>query len=167
MTLQSLAGSECLDATALVPDRGCGPWSTEHVVRLVVSNAVGLGLIFAGSWQAFGTDSVRSALAWLDLSISGVIVAGFANGLWFLRGREAVTLARLRVLSPGPGLTYTYPVDEGLRSSGNGHGALVAVPGLDRFHRAECGLVTGKQAEVAARAAHLRLGRIACEVCEP
>ena len=164
LSSQAQAGSRPFDIASGVPV-GFGPWSTEHVVRLIASNALGLLLICLGSSEAFSADSVGSALAWLNLSISGVIVAGFGNGLWLLRGREAVTWARLRVLSPGRGLEH--PVAPAPTPSGNGHGALVALRGLDRFHRAGCALVAGRQADVAARSAHLRAGRIACEVCEP
>jgi hypothetical protein len=156
-----------LDPSVLVrQSRAFGPWSSDHVVRVLVSDGSALVLILVGWWQAAGTGSVRSGVAWLNLCLAGLVVAGVANGLWLLRGRQAVTLARVSVLG------HPRPVRVGSRESvypaeDNGHAVLVAMPGLRRFHRPGCLLVAGKRVRVASRVAHQRARRLACEVCEP
>jgi hypothetical protein len=136
------------------------------VVRLLVSNGLGLLLALVGWWQAAGSGSVRSGLAWLNLSLAGLVVAGVANGLWLLRGRQAITLGRVSVL----GQPRPVDVSAGVSPFGpseNGHARLVAAVGLSRFHRPGCALVAVKEVRVASRVAHERAGRFACEVCEP
>jgi hypothetical protein len=141
---------------------GFGPWSSEHVARLLVAELVGLVLVLVGWWQAAGSGSVRTGLAWLNLCLAGLVVAGVGNGLWLLRGRQVVTLARVEVL--GVPASAETPV---VVPSSNGHGGLVSGSGLARFHRPGCVLVAGKGVEVATWVSHDRAGRRACEVCEP
>jgi hypothetical protein len=135
------------------------------MVRLLVADGVGLVLILVGWWQAAGVGSVQSGLAWLNLCLAGLVVAAVGNGLWLLRARQAVSLARVSVLG------VAHPVEVAMRPmyapSENGHARLAAVPGLLRFHRPGCALVAGKQVRVASRVAHERAGRQGCEVCEP
>jgi hypothetical protein len=155
-----------LDASLLVArSRSFGPWSSEHVVRLIIADGLGLILVLVGWWQAAGVGSVHAGIAWLNLCLAGLVVAAVGNGLWLLRARQAVGLARMRVLgAPRP---VGVSSDRVYRPSDNGHAVLVAVPGLLRFHRPGCALVAGKQVRVASRVAHERAGRQACEVCEP
>jgi hypothetical protein len=135
------------------------------VVRLLITDCFGLLLILMGWWQAAGVGSVRTGLAWFNLCLAGLVVAGVGNGLWLLRARQAVTLARVSVLGqPRPVEVTTVPA---FGPSENGHAVLVAAPGLLRFHRPGCALVAGKQVGVASRVAHERAGRMPCEVCEP
>jgi hypothetical protein len=166
-----------------------GPWNPDHLVGLLVANGIGLVLVFVGWWEASGLGSAKNQLAWLNLSLLGLVTAGGANGLWLARGRRVVTLARAVVLP--------YPPGVGLRpaagpAGSNGHapgrtkpaqrrpptaerppgvagqsGGLVAGSAMSFYHHASCLLVTGKDVRVAGRAEHERAGRKACEVCRP
>jgi hypothetical protein len=170
-----VAGTGHLDPRVLQQSavRAGGPFQPDHLATVLAANIVGAALIFAGWWAASGTSSARSQLAWLNLTLVGLIVAAAANGLWLARGRRTVMLARGSVL-PYPPRRAASP----RAASSNGHGPVgriaasghegfVAASNMTRYHSAGCGLVTGKQVMVAPRAAHESAGRIACEVCRP
>jgi hypothetical protein len=156
-----LRAAGTLDSGALVTRaRSFDPWSTEHLTRLLAANAVGLAVIGTGAYQAAGGGVVRTQLTWLELSVIGLLVAGTANALWLLRGRQAVTLARVEVLSTRQ-RALLFPRLATATSAAPG--ALVWVPGTTRAHRAGCSLVAGKPTRLAAD----REGLVPCEVCEP
>ena len=103
--MQPLGGGAHLDPRALEAraPRSVGPWSPDHLVGLVVANGIGVVLVFVGWWEASGLGSAHNQLAWLNLSLLGLVAAGGANGLWLARGRRVVTLARAAVLPYPPG----------------------------------------------------------------
>src|SRR5437016_2674739 len=114
-----------LDPTALARRaRTFAPWTVDHLVSVVLANAFGLLMVFAGWYEASGVSKVGAAIGWLDLSIGGLLVAGVANGIWLLRGRQAVMLARVSVL-PGPFLIHGTGTEQ---PSANGREELVAGP---------------------------------------
>jgi hypothetical protein len=160
------------------------PWSADHLVGVVVANGVGLVLVFVGWWESSGLGSAHQQLAWLNLGVVGLIIAGGANGLWLARSRRVVTLARAVVLPYPPGSgAWPAPSSNGRAShavvapargrrfrasaDGAGTGVLVAGSAMSFFHRADCLLMAGKEVRVAGRADHERAGRAACEVCRP
>jgi hypothetical protein len=142
--------------------RSMPPWTGDDLVRLLVTNSLGLVLIGAGSIEATGSGSVKTNVAWLNLALLGLIVSGVGNGLWLLRGRQAITSARVTVL---PGLTPaaarggTYDDDE--------ISLLVSGSGLTHFHKAGCALADGRSSKVASRGEHEAAGLAPCEVCNP
>jgi hypothetical protein len=166
--------------------RSAVPWSADHVVGLVVANGVGLVLVFVGWWEAAGLGQAHDQLAWLNLSLLGLVLSGGANGLWLARGRRVVTLARARVL-PYPLVPLAWPA-EGLAGSnrlvlsppdplrrgrpvrsepGVGSAGLVASSAMSHYHRTNCLLVVGKEVNVAHRSVHEAADLKACEVCVP
>lgn len=167
---------------------GAGPWSPDQVAGLVAANGIGLVLVAVGWWQASGLGSASSQLAWLNLSVFGLVVAAGANALWLARVRRVVLLARTATL-PDPATGFAWPAT--LPTTGNGRapaaapwpgrtrtpldGSAVSPAGaglvagrlMSRYHRASCLLVTGKEVRVESRSDHERARRHACEVCQP
>jgi hypothetical protein len=184
-------GGAHLDPRALEAraSRSVGPWNPDHLVGLLVADGIGLVLVFVGWWEASGLGTAHSQLAWLNLSVIGLVAAGGANGWWLARGRRVVTLARAAVLPDPPEVGLSFPAGLAV-SNGNAPGraqplrrqstrpagrsgvsgaggGLVAGSGMSFYHRASCLLVAGKQVRVAGRAAHEASGLRACEVCRP
>jgi hypothetical protein len=154
------------------------PWSSDHLVGVMVVNGVGLILLIGGWWKASSISSAHSQLAWLNLSVLGLVLAGAANGLWLARVRRVVTLARSAALPFGPGqpfgpsVTAAQPALAGPKpgtaaTNGHGTGDLVSGPGMSFYHRPSCLMVAGKEIQAAARSRHERAGRRPCEVCWP
>jgi hypothetical protein len=146
-----------------------GPWSSDAFTRLLVSNAVGLMMIIAGWYEASGAGAIRAQMGWLNLALAGLVIAGVANGLWLLRGRQAMSLAGAVILSPPQGYSTVRPSTAlpTSKSHRNGRGYLVAGNGMTRYHRSECVMVAGKEVWQTGRAQHERAGLRPCEVCEP
>jgi hypothetical protein len=140
-----------------------GPWPRAHRWRLAVFNTVGLGLIVSGWYRGSATGHVPTQLAWLNVALAGVVIAGVGDMLWLLRGRRGVALAHMMVLR---GRVGGSPSD---LAAMNGHGetALVTSPKMNSYHRSSCILVQGKEAHMASRARHESAGLGRCGVCEP
>lgn len=176
-------------AFAEATPRSVTPWPGDHLVGLLVANSVGIILIFVAWWEASGLGRARDQLAWLNLGVLGLVVAGGANGLWLARGRRVVVLARVAVLPRPPRMELSgsangrVPTSNGRVSVGGNRpavrragpssraartvGGLVSGEAMSFYHRAGCLLVTGKQVGGAGRAEHERAGRRPCEVCRP
>jgi hypothetical protein len=142
--------------------RSIPPWTGDEFVRLMVTNALGLVLIAAGAIEATGSGSAKTNLAWLNLSLAGLIVSGVGNGLWLFRGRQAVTSARVMALS----LFMAEPTDIAYEHAGE-TSPLVSGSEMTRYHRAQCALANGRSLHVASRTAHEADGLLPCEVCNP
>lgn len=142
-----------------VPHYRRSGWATTDVVRLVVGNAVGLALI-TFSWLAASAQVVvRDQIRWMNVALLGVAIAGLANGRWYTRGRLSVGARRRRfVVCLGEGF-------ENPAASDAGEPVFVALPGMRRFHRPGCPLVTGKATRSASVEAHSAAGRRPCGVC--
>lgn len=139
------------------------PWSIEGLVRLVSLNLFAVLLVAASTYQVVRQDGTTDqALAWFNLGVLGVGIAGVANALWIFRGRRAVGLARSALFAPwttGDATAALHAVDDdgqrlGLRSS-------------DRFHRPGCPMVAGKQVQGGSWEGFVESGRTACEICQP
>src|SRR5437879_652815 len=74
------------------------PWTGEALVRLAIGDGVALFLIVLSWYEASGTVSTSTSVAWFKAGIVGLVVAGTSNALWLLRGRKAVGLARVALL---------------------------------------------------------------------
>lgn len=139
-----------------------GPWPRAHWWRLAGFNVVGLALIVSGWYRGSGTGQVSTQLAWLNVALAGVVVAGVGDMLWLLRGRRGVALAQLLVLPHRDGQSRSAV------SPTNGHeSALVSGPRMTLYHRSDCILIHGKDVHKAGRLRHESAGLGRCEVCEP
>jgi hypothetical protein len=157
-------GGLSVDAVSRRESRGIPPWSSVELTRIIGSNAIGLVLIAISWYQVAGDVTVRDQLAWFNVGIIGVAIAGVSNGLWLLRGRRHVGLARIMVLPDRPrrvGAGWDDRLAEDLENKP------VASKTMTRYHRASCPLVDGKATTATTRRAHERAGKIPCELCEP
>ena len=152
------------------------PWAADQILGVVAVDVIGLGLVVAGWWMASGTAKAGTQVAWLNVSILGLVLSGGANGLWLTRVRRAVTLSRTTVetLIRAAVLADASTVSEWYAPavpSGNGNGAdaggLVASPAMSYFHRPDCLLAADKHVDAMVRAKHVAAGRRPCEVCQP
>jgi hypothetical protein len=158
------SGALSIDRVLQRESRGIPPWTSAELSRVVVSNAVGLGLIGISWYQVAGQLTTRDQLAWLNVGILGVAIAGVANALWLLRGRRNVGLARVMVLPdvpPRAAASWNNRLAEDLENQP------VASAAMTRYHRPSCPLVDGKTTTAASRRDHERAGKIPCELCEP
>jgi hypothetical protein len=161
------ASSPSLDARALVSaHRAFDPWSSEHFTFLLVANALAVVLIAAGWYQASGALAFRTQLSWLELCIVGLLIAGAANALWLLRGRQAVALGRMQVLSARQ-RAELFPLAAPVVSLATAPAPMAAmwVAGTVRYHRPDCVLVVGKDARPLA--VDETSGLSPCEACQP
>ncbi|HWB36167.1 MAG TPA: hypothetical protein VHA75_09095 [Rugosimonospora sp.] len=78
------------------------PWQAPDVAVLFVLNAVGAAVIVAGALWAGGLDEVPRQFPAANLSVAGLLVAGFGNVTWLLSGRRAVSQRRRRLLADEP-----------------------------------------------------------------
>jgi hypothetical protein len=136
-----------------------GPWSNQDVARLLGGNALGLLLVLIGWYQASGASVERTQLAWVELGIAGVIIAGLVDATWLLRGRSAIHTAVDVVIGPVVHAERAHAV----RPSADTRPSLVWVPNTSRYHRPDCPLTAGKETRAADPAQQRRLA--ACEVC--
>ncbi|MCU1692669.1 MAG: hypothetical protein JWM64_1760 [Frankiales bacterium] len=149
------------------------PWVPRDAVRLLLCQVVGL-FVLLGAWAGVaGSSRLSHQYAWTSLAVVGFLVAASGTGTWLLTGRRAVGVRLQELLASHEvtrdGYAGSAPADErppvpraepAVRT-----GALVSVPGAERYHRDGCVLVRGKSAVVAERAEHERAGRRPCELC--
>jgi hypothetical protein len=133
----------------------------------IVSVALGIGAVtlLVGWWGVSGTADHADQWLWLNLAVGGLVVSGAGIGLWLLGGtrrlrglRQAVGAALTAGGLAGSGLTA-------VPTSGPVATGSVTAARMTRFHRPDCNLMGGKQAEAvtATRAGQLR----PCGVCHP
>lgn len=141
------------------------PWRLGDLLGLWLAFSLGALALLVSWWGASGTALLTRQYAWTDLGIAGAVVIACGNGLWILTGRRAVGERRRRVLDAYAGLsspdaTTLAPVEQ----EANG---LVASPGMRRYHRPGCQLVSGKAVAAAPIDVHERHGRRPCGICQP
>ena len=144
--------------------RGIPPWTSAELSRVVLSNALGAVLIGISWYQVAGQLTTRDELAWLNVGILGVAIAGVSNAMWLLRGRRNIGLARVMILPDVPPRSATRWSD---RMAEDLENQPVASAAMTRYHRPSCPLVEGKQTSAMSRRDHERAGKIPCELCEP
>jgi hypothetical protein len=145
-------------------DGAVGLWPVGAVTNLYAATLVGLAAVVAGWWGASGAAKVSGQLAWLNVTIAGVVVAGTANVVWILRARRAVGMRARRLVGHLAGDAPHAGVASAEAADGE---SLLAVSGLGLFHRAGCAMLAGKPATPASSEEHRRAGLAACGVCRP
>jgi hypothetical protein len=145
--------------------RSSALWDGRDLVNLVIADSLSILLIVVSWYQTSATPRVRDELAWLNLGIAGLVLGGVANALWFLRGRQAVGIARALMLpdverweAGRPGEVTAAPL---------ARAALVAGPGMSRYHLTSCPFTVDRSVTSATRDRHEAAGRLPCEICEP
>lgn len=140
-------------------DRSSLPWSHDDRIQLVIGNALGAAMVFAGWWTVSDQVAPSDQLGWFNLSLTGLLVSGVANAIWLSRALRAVRTARRLVLINPSHLSRAKPCEPRDRPHD-----VVAVPGTSRYHRPDCLLVLGKTVEPACRTTS---DRVPCDVCMP
>ena len=138
--------------------RAWSPWSPADALRWVVVGAIGHLAVAAGWWLAANEERLDDQVLWGSVAVAGLAVAGYADITWLLQGRFAILRRRERLLPAEAPLVEVAVGD---------HDALVAGPGLGRFHRATCALAAGKGWDRVDRTAAVAAGRAPCGVCRP
>ena len=120
--------------------------------------------LLALAWYGAGGEVVfEDDQRWLNLAVTGMLVATVGSVRWFLVGRRSVHRLRreLNLDALIRGLSSELPTAEPADAD---H---VVVPGLARYHRAQCHLVTGKQVEPMNTSGSEAADRQPCGVCRP
>ena len=132
-----------------------GPWTREQIATLAVVDLAAAALILIAAWNARGTHSTAHGIAWLMVALLGLGVSGTAHAVFLQRARRVLALAIAVVVEP---ISATIGGDSSNRFSG---ADLVRVAGSQRYHRAECAFVVGREVLAADSAGE------PCEVCRP
>jgi hypothetical protein len=131
------------------------PWRVSSAITLYVATIIGGALLVLSWYGASGSAQLGTAMAWLNVGVLGLVVAGTGNVVWLVYGQRAVR-TRQRALLDGvsplvmPAATIDLTDER------------VAVPGARRAHRPSCPLVAGKATVVVGAGDRLR-----CEACQP
>lgn len=149
-------------------------WGPRRLAVAFVGNSVGLTVIVTAWWATSGARSVPHQLAWLNVGVAGLILAGLSDLFWLGEGRRVLRRERISAFPPAVPLTPTglpatvVPMKAGARSATPGSdGQLVTVAGTLRYHRPGCVLVRGKAVTVSAGTGPSQGSLRACEVCRP
>lgn len=130
-------------------------------MRLVAANAAALILVVLAWYQISGENSIRTQLTWLEVCIGGAVIAAIVDAHWLLRGRRMVNQATAAALEPLRELDLGFDTVDVPRQADAE--PVLWVPGTERFHRADCALVAGKDVRVVTAAQRGQLE--GCEVC--
>jgi hypothetical protein len=144
-------------------------WRPEDLLRWALTVGIG-GIVVAVSWYVCAGDvSFSQQIGPADAAVAGLLLAGIGNVGWLLRGRRILGERRRALLPDVPARVAVGTV----RPVGAHHeedaGALyVAGDGMERFHRPDCLLASGRHDWTAkTRAEHKVAGRRPCGVCRP
>jgi hypothetical protein len=139
-------------------------WSGRSRTLVVGLSGVGVALMTIGWARVSDESNVNTQIAWLNVAVSGLLVAGLGNAMWLLRGHRSVTRLRSALLPPTFGAAAIGRDDDAVSFERR---ELVAAAGMTRYHRADCLLAAGKPVGVADRAVHEADGRRPCQTCRP
>jgi hypothetical protein len=145
-------------------------WRSEDLLRWGLTVGLG-GTVVAVSWYICAGDvSFSQQIGPTDAAVAGLLLGGLGNVGWLLRGRRVLG-ERRRALLPD---VAARTLDVGTVRRVDVHheeeaGALcVAGNGMERFHRPDCVLASGRHDwTTMTRAEHDAAGRRPCGVCRP
>lgn len=158
---QAAAGGQCPLSTVT----SFGPWRAGEVTRWLASMAVGLVLVVFGWYHTGGSPFVDTQLAWISLSVAGLLLAAMGNGWWLLSGIRRIRRSRSWFLTNE---RSSHRHDHQPPSVGIVRGSgLVSAAGMSRYHSPDCLLVAGKATRGATRSEHERRDLEPCGVCRP
>lgn len=150
-------------------------WQAENLLRWAVTAGLG-GILIAVAWYvAAGEATFSQQVGPIDLALAGLLVSGVGNLAWLVRGRRALGERRRLLL---PDVVPAAPVPVRQEAQPEGAGSLtaardsdllfVAGEGMERYHRSDCVLASGRTGWVAMTSkAHEAAGRRPCGVCRP
>lgn len=133
----------------------------------MAANAVAVVLLVTAWYQCAGTGTMRTGLAWLNLALVALGLAGTYNGLFVVTVRRSVRRARHDVVGRIAGRVEAPAALDGVRMVRTGDERRVATSEMVYYHRERCRLVLGKDVAPSSVEAHRSAGRQPCPVCEP
>ena len=124
----------------------------------------GVTLLAWGWWEASGSASLDDQTGWVVIAVVGVGIGAFGMSTWVRAGRRTVcdrrelVLRQVEELTTAAGSMSTDPCD-GV--------ALVTYPNAQRYHRADCLLLQGKQVQPLSGRSKAPKATLPCEMCAP
>lgn len=140
------------------------PWVPAALLGWAVLTAAAALTLILTWYSVSGDYTFDQQKRALNLAVATVIVANVACAALMIVGRRAVAHRRRLVLADLP---RQRPAEPMAGTAEAGSTALVAGEGLNRYHRAGCQLVHGRDWATAAREIHAKEGRKPCGVCRP
>jgi hypothetical protein len=150
-------------------------WDAEDLLRWAITTGLG-GIVIVVAWYiAAGEATFGQQVGPLDAALAGLLLSGLGNLAWLLHGRRALG-ERRRLLLPditeATAATDAHATDVGPLSTPTTAAAVedvfLAGEGMERFHRPDCALATGRTGwTTATRREHEGAGRRPCGVCRP
>lgn len=139
------------------------PWSLADARFALTAATVGLAMLVVGWWQSSGTANVGDAVPGIVFGVLAVVAVAGGAVAWIAAARRTVRLRSRDLMDQ----TDRRLLDTATASLQIEESRLVAVGGSNRYHRADCLLVRGKQVERMPGAVRLVRRRRPCEMCEP
>jgi hypothetical protein len=132
--------------------------------RLFPGVVVAAGFVMCATawWNAGGENRLEDQTGAIWLGVAGLAVAVLGEGAWLRSDRRALSAYRGRLLQRANGLDHA--VVPAAVAAGE---ELVAVDGMQRYHRAGCPIARLNPGTPAARSAHESSGRRPCGICQP
>jgi hypothetical protein len=147
--------------------RGGAPWTTPHLVRVIVPVAVG-ALIVALAWNGVSARAqLNDQKGWITVGVAGFAMAVAGQMVWLKRGRRAVAIHAARLQDDVSALVarQSRPAPAPIRADGVRADGLIAATGMRHFHRSGCPIVAGQAWRSEPRGAHEAAGRTPCGIC--
>jgi hypothetical protein len=154
-------------------------WGSDDLLRWAFAILAAAIVIGVAWYVAAGDLSLNQQIGPMDAAVAGLVVSGFGNATWLLRGRRAIgerrrallpdpiaqvqraRLAREQSPTPVVGVLGTITPAEGAET-------FLAGPDLERYHRPTCALAAGRAGwTTMTRQEHVAAGRNPCGVCQP
>ncbi|HSZ36066.1 MAG TPA: hypothetical protein VK773_03160 [Acidimicrobiales bacterium] len=149
-------------------------WGAEDLLRWAITTGLG-GIVIAVGWYiAAGEATFGQQIGPLDAALAGLLLSGIGNLAWLLHGRRALGERRRLLLPELADATTGVDTRAGVVSPLStpteqaSVDVFVAGEGMERFHRPECALASGRSGWMTTtRRGHEDAGRLPCGVCRP
>lgn len=142
---------------------GPEPWSRRDAVIVAVVLLLAVAGLVIGWFGVSDTVDLDSQTGWLGVGIGALIVGGFGMTVWLLLGLRRVAVLRREVLTT---LDRQHPAARTAAPTGlTDRQRLGTVPGMRRYHGANCQLLLGKDVRFADAGTHVQAGLRPCPIC--
>ena len=141
------------------------PLATSLRSRLLSGVVVAAGFVMCATawWNAGGENRLEDQTGAIWLGVAGLALAVLGEAAWLRSDRRALSAHRGRLLQRAAGLEHAAVAPAGAAAGED----LVAVDGMQRYHRAGCPIAKLNPGTAASRATHESAGRQPCGICRP
>jgi hypothetical protein len=136
------------------------PWTANEIVGACLLNGVGAATLLISWWSSANTSRLGTQVAWIDVAVIGLLIAGGGNIIILLDGRKRVGLRIRGLIAPSVSPSPRSRIEQ----NGSGIEPTVRAPGMTWYHRPTCSLVSGKGVDAYDPASG---GAEPCPICEP